>query len=159
MKFIQEILERAAKIQPQDDALVHNIEPEDGDRPLGELPMELRGLFAVLREEGEKTKEVLTQVTGELKQLAEKVSDKTIGQLQEEAKAIKAKLDIPSLNHSTVNNMFWSAVRRAIPGAVSENSIAIRAGWQIVACEPDEPEISGIAIPMSLLPELLGRRP
>jgi hypothetical protein len=50
----------------------------------------------------------------------------------------------------TVEDMFWGAVLRAIPGAFRVEHIGLRKGFQVVSCPPDEDEMTTVQIPLTI---------
>lgn len=161
MKFIREVLELAEKIQPQDDALVAEFELEEGDKVVGELPMELRGLYAVLRTRGDELNELRNQILKQADALVKDLENKTIKQLEASRDELTKKIAGPARELDTIKDMFWSSVRRAFLELAVESNLRICKGWQVVIFTPDEsPELLGggvIAVPMSALREILGQ--
>lgn len=152
MKYISEVLERAQKAQVNDSALIANLELKPGDRVIGILPPELRGLWAVLDEDATNMEELMQEAEKEVVGMAVTAP---LGEFKAKVNEIKQRVAAQNHNYETVSDMFWSAVGRAIPETIKEPSIGIRKDWQVVAMRPPRRQIEGITlIEIPMLPGL-----
>ncbi len=148
MKFIQEILDKAKNSVPKNDALVRDTEVGPEDRVVGELPPELRGLYAVLIESSNELTTLGAKTIGELEKLREMFENTPPREFRAAIGAIEQKLAIPRNNSQTIRDMFWSSVRRTFPELAGENpSLGIRKGWKVAIIPSKAPEYIEIPLP------------
>jgi hypothetical protein len=119
--------------------------PGKDEKVLGVLPEELQRFHVVIEGMCDKARKELEAL------IAAEPSPKCEG----DGKCLLCSNEAVAThkNHvETAREMFWGAVRRAIPGALTK-SIGLRKGFQVVICSPKEQEDEVIAM---RLPHLVG---
>ena len=152
MKLIREILRKAEETEVVSGELVQDFQLEEGDRVVGVLPEELRGLYAVFatasHELDEHHKQLIMESKKFIRTLLSSILDKPEQELDEpKLDDMKEEIDskheemnlrdrVAHNRYDTTSEMFWGAVRRAFPELINEPGIGIRKDWQVVVCRP-----------------------
>jgi hypothetical protein len=136
MKFIREVLAqiKAAKTAGVGDKLS---EVGKGEKVLGTLSDELQRFYVVL----DRTIK---------KELSSRMKDCSAPKPEDGGSCpIREAMHVSMNRIETIKEMFWGAVRREIPGALTSPEIGVRKGFQVVACPPsDEGEVTLMRIPI-----------
>lgn len=147
MEFIQQILNRAGRIEVQDDQLVRGFEIEKQDQVIGDLPDKLKGLYFILRESNAKLQKKQQEAREKLAVLAAQVLlEERSGDLDEMLNQLKQEILVDADNNRTIECLFWSSVRRVFPQLLNYKMMGIRKGWKVVAFKPNEPKEAGVVI-------------
>ncbi len=121
--LVQDILNRAAKISAS-DVNAPDAKVEKGDKVIGKLPNELKGLWAVLTAATEKLKKFHDQLH-ELDQTSLNT---------QEAREISESDSALHLEHDVAHCCFWNSVRYFFLEFAREECIGLREGWKVVIC-------------------------
>jgi hypothetical protein len=168
MRLIREILRKAEETEVVGGELVQDFQLEEGDRVVGVLPDELRGLYAVFvtasHELDEQHKQLITESEKFMDTWLPLILEKPIQELANLKKEIDLKHEEMGLRdriahnrYDTISEMFWGAVRRAFPELIGKQGIGIRKDWQIVVCQDKFPKLELLGIGFGPLPFPLRR--
>ena len=128
--LLSDILARAGKVKVRDAKLAPLGEMEDGEKVVGVLPEDLKGLFGVMQESQLQLVTTHENLEARISKLRGKMT-------KDEAESIQHEHAVAHCEADFIRQCFWTSVRMAFPQLVSEPAIGLRKNWQVVTSVPD----------------------
>jgi hypothetical protein len=132
MQLLREILEGAEMAVPTDE-MVGDVEVRQSDKLVGDLPEDLRKLYAFYSNLVDKTNRTIDQLKQKFREvIAANIVTRNRAAIDEAKKALDQQIELFRLKTDLVSDIFFTSVRQAFPEIASEPEIGLRAGWKVV---------------------------
>jgi|GEM_PF-3997563 len=132
---LKDILEKAEAIKGPEWPEVPDAEVEQCDKVVGELPDDLKGLFAVYTVSHKGLLATHGLLEARVKAADQKLVEGKMGPdgLEKEVAAVRLAHAVAHSEHELVQRCFWGSVRLQFPELIEVSSIGLRKDWKVVA--------------------------
>lgn len=137
MKLLKRLLEEVEMVNLQDNSVVPNDPVRRGEKVLGTLPEDLQRLYVVVTTMGKGIEKHCDDVQSRVNAHIEELQAAGRAQLDPKIREELTFHNLAHQRHDTALSLFWFSVSEQFPQTETlPDTLALRAGWQVVAVPP-----------------------
>ena len=148
VEFLQGLAARIMAVRPGTGTMEPAAEVQEGEMVVGELPDDLKAVYAVLSNSRWAMREQCKTVDRRLEELRRTPPS----EIKPGDRGFVAEHKLLHKQTEIIGDIFWHGVREAFPGLATAKSIGLRKGWKVIIAQPQPPvEIMELAESLATL--------